>query len=259
MEEIKISLIMPNYNGEKYLKRSIESFLEQDYEYKELIIIDGKSQDSSHEIIQGYAEKFDSIVWLRCPDSGISDAINNGLMQSTGDIIGYLGSDDILIKDILTVVYSTYKNLVELDALYFNSYTFNKRNNEIELRRCPRVKFTKENLIIYGTIVGLQNIFFRKSIYKDIGFNVLNKYSMDYEFYLEISEKGYLYLHLDEAATINIFDGNISGTLQDRQYLESLFVAKKFADRPSLQVLINLKIIKFRIKNVLKGVLRKNQ
>lgn len=224
-----ISIIMPTFNGEKYLRKSIESFISQDYTNKELIIVDGKSTDSSHKIIEDYSGSHEEIIWVKEKDKGISDAINIGIDISNGDIIGYLGSDDILYEGVFDEI-AYNDSWCQFDAIYFNSYSYYINQNKCLLRKCPTIEFTKKSLLSYGTIVGLQNIFFKKYVYDLYKYDTNNKYSMDYEFYLRISKENYLYLYIDRVATANIFDGNISSDFDGKQFDESCEVAKKYAN-----------------------------
>ncbi|WP_157808022.1 glycosyltransferase [Marinomonas sp. ef1] len=216
---------MPNFNGERFLAKAIESFLKSDYPLKQLVIVDGRSEDSSHEIIQGYVSNYDSISWVKNIDKGLSSAINIGLEHANGDVIGYLGSDDFLNDQTLQLV-SKYKELIDYDAIYFDSYTYYWRENKCLYRSCPNVNFDKKNLIRYGTIVGLQNIFFSRRVYEKYNFNILNKYSMDYEFYLDIIDAYGSFLHVKHPATVNIFLENISSNLEREQTDEALYVLK---------------------------------
>lgn len=219
---------MPNLNGGKYIRDAIEHFLLQKYENKELIIVDGKSTDNSHAVIQEFASKNSHIIWLKLKDRGISHAFNYALERASGDIIGYLGSDDLLSLDILELI-NKYANGVEFDAIYFDSYTYYIKGNKKILRRCPKVKFNRKNLLRYGTLVGWQNIFFKKEIYVKHRIDEDNKFSMDYEFYLRIQPENYKYFHVSEIATTNIFDNNISSDLDGSQFREVYQVFKKYA------------------------------
>lgn len=223
-----ISIIMPNFNGEKYLSKSIESFLLQDYPHKELLIVDNKSKDASHETIRRYCSTNKDIIWVRENDKGISDAFNIGIDYSKGEIIGYLGSDDLLYKDVLTeIVYAN--SWCNFDAVYFDSYTYYVNEKRCFLRKCPNIVFSKQNLLEYGTIVGWQDIFFKRYIYDSHRYDVNNKYGMDYEFYLRISNEKYLYLYVDKVATVNIFDNNISSDIDGKQFAEACEVAARYA------------------------------
>ena len=95
---MKITIITANFNREKTLARTIESVLNQTHNQVEYIIIDGKSSDSSLEIIESYREKFKEkgyeYKYISERDSGIYNAMNKGIRMATGDIIGIIGSDD---------------------------------------------------------------------------------------------------------------------------------------------------------------------
>lgn len=222
-------MIMPNYNGGKYIRNAITHFLNQNYVNKELIIVDNKSTDESHEIISEFEANGNNIVWLKEDDKGISDAFNKGIDYATGSIIGYLGSDDLLYKNILEeIAYNS--EWCDFDAIYFDSYTYFTQERKCILRTCPNLEFNRNNLLSYGTIVGWQDIFFKRSVYDHYRYDVNNKYCMDYEFYLRISKENYLCLYVNKVATVNIFDNNISSDLDGKQFLEACEVASKYSE-----------------------------
>lgn len=226
---LKISVILPNFNGSKYLEKAIQSFLDQDYNNKELIIVDGKSTDNSHQIIENLSNSNSNIVWIKEQDKGISSAFNIGYKYATGDVIGYLGSDDMLYKGLFEEI--NYTNSWSLfDAVYFNSYTFHINEKRCLLRKCPDIEFNLHNLLSYGTIVGWQNIYLKKEIYNKHKIDENNRTCMDYEFYLRLcSLENLLYIKSDNIASINIFDGNISSDVNGKQMQEAAEVAKKYA------------------------------
>lgn len=227
-ENPTISIILPNFNGSKYLELAIKSFVNQDYTNKQLVIVDGKSTDGSHDIIRRYTESYPEIKWLNIFERGISEAFNNGIDVASGDIIGYLGSDDQLYSGVFKEI-SKASTWCAFDAIYFNSYSYFVNENRCVLRVCPDIEFTRENLLSFGTIVGWQNIFFKRHVYDKHRYDVNNRYCMDYEFYLRISIERFLYLYVDKVGTVNFFDGNISSDPDGRQFNEACEVAKKYA------------------------------
>ena len=76
MKKMKISFIIPVYNVEKYLRQCIESILEQDYEEKEIILVDDGSPDNSGKICDEYAEKHQNIVVIHKQNGGLSDGLS---------------------------------------------------------------------------------------------------------------------------------------------------------------------------------------
>ena len=98
----KISVIIVTYNSEKDLENAIQSYILQDYENKELIIIDGKSIDGTVDIIKKYSGYI--AYWCSEPDKGIYDAMNKGWHRANGDYILYLGCDDCLLAGGLSAL-----------------------------------------------------------------------------------------------------------------------------------------------------------
>lgn len=228
----KISVIMPSFNGIKYLEKAINSFIVQDYpnEKKELIIVDGKSTDGSFDIIEKFQSLYSNIIWVKYNDKGISDAYNKGIEVVTGDIIGRLGTDDLLNDNVFNSISNIY-NTDEFDAVYFDSYNYYPDKDLKTLRECPRIDFTLNNLLSFGAIVGGEDIYMKKHIFEKYSFNPNNKYSMDYELLLEITSKeNYKYKYLNQVCSTHYCDGNISTdyVLSNLQFKECVKLVKKY-------------------------------
>lgn len=93
-KELKISILMPTYNDEKYIKESINSVLEQTYKNWELIIVNDGSTDSTEKVVKSYTDE--RIVYLYQENSDQLNAILNGSNFITGDIVYILHSDDLI-------------------------------------------------------------------------------------------------------------------------------------------------------------------
>lgn len=98
----KITVVTPNYNQGEFLERTILSVLDQNYSNLEYIIIDGGSSDNSVSTIKKYQEKLH--YWVSEPDNGMYDAINKGFLRSTGAIMCWINSDDVLWEGSLQYV-----------------------------------------------------------------------------------------------------------------------------------------------------------
>ncbi len=98
----KITIITPSFNQAQYLEETILSVIEQGYPNLEYIIIDGGSTDGSVDIIKKYADKL--TYWVSEPDKGMYDALQKGFARSTGDMMGWVNSDDILHKNSLFII-----------------------------------------------------------------------------------------------------------------------------------------------------------
>jgi glycosyltransferase involved in cell wall biosynthesis len=105
---LKISIITPTFNSEKYLERCIKSIQSQDYNDIEHIIIDGDSKDGTKKIIKKYRNNKTIVISEK--DDGIWDAMNKGLKIASGDIVCFLNSDDYY-----------YPNAIKTVVRYFNN------------------------------------------------------------------------------------------------------------------------------------------
>lgn len=105
----KLSIVVPVYNSEKYLKKCIDSILNQSYENIELILVDDGSVDSSPQICDNYALNDSRVTVIHEKNAGISQARNNGINIATGYYLTFADNDDYVDKDI----YTTLINCIE--------------------------------------------------------------------------------------------------------------------------------------------------
>jgi len=120
----KISVIVPIYNAEKFLNRCINSVVDQTYKNTELILINNGSTDTSRQICETFVEKYKWIKLYNIDNSGVSNARNIGLRESTGDFITFLDADDHLDVDALGIlIYNQIRSNADLViGNYFNSF-----------------------------------------------------------------------------------------------------------------------------------------
>jgi glycosyltransferase involved in cell wall biosynthesis len=222
-----IIIVLPNYNGIKYLARVMDSFLAQNHTDKRLIVVDGKSSDGSHALLEQYSALHSEIVWLNQPDRGISSALNIALHEVPEHAVwGYLGADDILMPGVLGDVAQVFDIEPSLTGVYYDSYGFQPGGSMV-YRRCPNLPFNVSSLLKHGTLVGLQNIYIRAHAVKTLQFNETARYAMDYDLYLRALVTGFAsFMHRPLPSTINIADGNLSTVYQRQANLEALACAQ---------------------------------
>jgi glycosyltransferase involved in cell wall biosynthesis len=109
----KISIIVPIYNVEKYLRKCIDSILAQTFKNIEVILVDDGSPDESPMICDEYAKRDDRIVVIHKPNGGLSSARNAGISVATGNFIGFVDSDDYIHPDMYKIL---HEKLVRNDA-----------------------------------------------------------------------------------------------------------------------------------------------
>lgn len=100
---MKISVVTVSHNSESTIRSTLESVLAQIYADYELIIVDGASSDGTMEVVREFEPRFgDKLRYISEPDSGIYDGMNKGIAMASGDVIGFLNSDDYFTSnDIL--------------------------------------------------------------------------------------------------------------------------------------------------------------
>ena len=87
-----VSIVTPSLNSATWITETIASVLAQDYARLEYIVMDGGSTDETHAILRGFGDR---LTWYTEPDSGISQAVNRGWARSHGEILAWIGSDDL--------------------------------------------------------------------------------------------------------------------------------------------------------------------
>ena len=114
----KISIVMPSYNQVEFIERSILSVLNQNYQNYELLIIDGGSNDGTIEIIKKYQKYI--TFWISEKDKGQSDALNKGFKLCTGEIYGWLNSDDVYLPNAFKLIMKAAKK-TQIKKLYLET------------------------------------------------------------------------------------------------------------------------------------------
>ena len=104
-EEVKISIIIPVYNVEKYLHECLDSIINQTFTDIEIICVDDGSTDKSSEILEEYEQKDKRFTVISQPNKGVSAARNRGMQQAKGKYIMFVDSDDWLAHNACEQAY----------------------------------------------------------------------------------------------------------------------------------------------------------
>ncbi len=238
-KQYKISVIIPNYNWEKYLEWCLESILAQNYEDYEIIIIDGKSNDNSHAIIEKYLLISGKIRWLHVSDTGISHAFNLGIQEASGDFLLLLWNDDYLYPGIfrkLDWFLSAIDGYGDVDIssvhLFCDSINYWAPEKKY-LKRTPQSDIlNKDNLIRFGNMCWFQNIYINKTWFEHYRINEKNKYSMDYESYFAMLEMNQTFIHFPEINSINHLWDNTTCKYWYQSQKEANGIALQNATKP---------------------------
>ena len=132
----KFSIIMPVYNVEKYLEKSLNSVLNQTNKDFEVIVVDDGSTDNSSKICDEYKKKDKRIKVIHKENGGLSDARNEGVKKALGEYIIFLDSDDYWDKDLLKEISKSLDN--NPDLVRFQIRTVDESNNKVDY---PEIEF----------------------------------------------------------------------------------------------------------------------
>ena len=167
MKNPLISIIIPNYNGSRYLESCINSAINQDYENFEIIIIDDGSSDKSAEILRKYESQIQVIY---CQHQGAAQSRNEGIQKSSGTFIALLDNDDIwlpnklskqmaiMFSDSADFVYCAYEKFGASKGVVRPNKNI-KGNVQMYFRKHPAINF----------IGSCSGVVFKKSILKQAG------------------------------------------------------------------------------------------
>lgn len=195
MKKLKISIIMPSMNQGEYIEEAIKSVINQNYINYELIIIDGGSTDNTVDIIKKYS-KFIK-YWVSEKDNGQSEAINRGYSISTGDLVTWLNTDDVLMPNSLKKVSEKYFSLSEncSNVWIIGGLIWIDKNGRI--MKCTRARTWMKWL--FPGIIGVfgPSSFISREIINEIGFLDENFHCMmDTEYWMRMSKRGYRYTRI---------------------------------------------------------------
>ncbi|MBO7463534.1 MAG: glycosyltransferase [Bacteroidales bacterium] len=204
----KISIITVVYNSEKFIRRTIESIVGQDYPAVEYIIIDGKSKDSTMEIVNEYRDRI--AVVISEPDKGLYDAMNKGLRLATGDYVLYINSGDALSSPtLLTDIFGNAPT--DSDVIYGDTHITDEDGNILHSRRHrPPEKLSWKDFK-RGMLVCHQSFIARRTLCSEYDTNY--RYAADYDWCLNVLLKSKVITNYGKAISLFMDGGQTKRTI----------------------------------------------
>ena len=161
----RISIVTPSFNQVEFIEETIRSVICQGYPNLEYIIIDGGSTDGSVEIIKKYEDYL--TYWVSEPDFGVYDALNKGIARSSGEIIGFINSDDVYCGKFFIEIAKFLNKNSQLDAIIGNSFI--KLNEKITPIIQKNYESNPLRIILFGT-PSINAWFFKKKVINKLDF-----------------------------------------------------------------------------------------
>ena len=189
----KISIVTPCYNSERYLENTIISVLNQEYPNLEYVIVDGGSTDTTLDIIKKYEHQLS--YWVSEKDTGMYDALNKGFRHTTGEIMGWIGSDDMYHQQSFFTIASIFSEHQNIQWLLGAASTFDEKGRTVKVHQSKR--FTREGFL-NGDFKWLQqeSCLWKRTLWNKAG-KMLNrnlKYAGDFDLWLRFFRFEELYV-----------------------------------------------------------------
>ena len=221
---MKISIITISWNASKTIEKTIQSIVAQKTEDTEYIIIDGGSTDGTIDIINRYMDKIDFFVSES--DNGISDAFNKGITHATGDVIGIVNADDILLAGALDHIRNNMNN--DTDVFFGRVSSFSEVNDVPTIFMQKAFRKTDIAKLRYEMVISHPATFIRSSAYKRYGmYNIEYRNSMDRDLLLRMYLGGANFQETPYVLTLFRTGGTTDNSFK-RSINESYQISKKY-------------------------------
>ena len=203
-----ISIVTPSFNQGRFIEANIQSVLQQKYSGVEHIVIDGGSTDCTLDVLNRYPH----IKWISEKDRGQTHALNKGFRMATGEIIGWLNSDDTYCSSVFQVVAEHFKNPdvnilcgdgFEIDEAGKISHRLSSRNSSPE----ALIRYWKWKYEFVQPA-----FFFRRNVFDEVGYlDEMLYYAMDYDFFIRLGLR-YPFKYISEPlANLRMYPESKSG------------------------------------------------
>ncbi len=198
----KLTIVTPSWNGERFIREAIHSIAQQRYPGLEHIVFDAGSTDNTLALLA----QFPDVVVHSEPDRGIYDALNKGVAQASGEIIGFLNTDDLYPDGVLVEIGSIFAREPDIDVVVGHSCLF---ETDDKGRRRPLFVRTHVNQnglwlpeLAFG-VPGFNGCFFRRRVFDKFGYlNIKYRITGDREFLMRLAMAEAKATRLDKPAIL---------------------------------------------------------
>lgn len=181
-----VSIVTPSFNQGRFLEQTILSVLNQTYPHIEYLVLDGGSTDQSVGIIKKHESKL--AYWHSREDRGFADAVSQGFQRSTGEILAYLNSDDLLAPDAVEKAVEALNQRPEAVMIYGNRVCIDEHGQLLYYR--PNLPILARSPYIAMSI-GQESCFWRREAYFKVGgINTHLQFAIDYDLFSRFARHG---------------------------------------------------------------------
>lgn len=204
----RLTVITPSFNQGRFVEETIRSVLQQGYPNLEYIIIDGGSTDNTVEIIRKYERLL--AYWVSEPDHGQSHALNKGLSRATGELIGWLNSDDMYTENCFQKVVAAFANSPDALVVHGNRILLDADSHVSGWSQPPA--FDPD---VTGYVIASETAFWRRAAAANFVFKEDLRFAMDLEFFCRLYKAGTLLKLNSFLGYFRCYADNKSSTIWD--------------------------------------------
>jgi len=188
-----VSIVTPSYQQANFIERTLNSVLNQGYPNLEYFVQDGNSTDGTQDVLNQFRNRLSG--FQSSPDAGQSNAINIGFNKTSGEIMSWLNSDDILLPCTLDRVVDFFNNHPEVDVVYGNRLLIDENDMEIGRWILPS---HDSNVLSWVDFVPQESLFWRRRIWNVIGGQIDESFhfAMDWDLLLRFRNGGAKFAHI---------------------------------------------------------------
>ncbi len=185
-----MAVIIPCYNSSKYIRKTIDTVLSQNYEHLEIVAIDDGSTDTTRKILEEYLPKIRILSHPNNANLGPAASQNLGITQTTSDLVAFLDHDDYWYPGKIKEQVKIFEKYPDVGLVYTNGYAVDENDN-ILFKLLPD-HFQEENIcgkiLLRGYIKTESSIMVRRELFRQVGLLKTNLLTADHDLYVRLSE-----------------------------------------------------------------------
>ena len=231
MSRLRISIVTPSYNHAHFIGRTIDSILSQQGDFElDYRVIDGASTDGTVEILESYGDR---LSWVSERDAGQVDAINKGLRAATGDIVGWVNSDDVLLPGALGKVAAAFAANPQAEWVHGRCKIIDADDREVRkwislYKHLRSQRHTFDNFLTED-YVSQMTTFWRRSLHDAVGYlDDSLRFAFDHDLFLRFARRGPPVYIEDPIACFRWYETSKSGAGYQVQMTETTELSARY-------------------------------
>jgi glycosyltransferase involved in cell wall biosynthesis len=246
-ENPKITIVTPSYNQGQFIEETILSVLNQTYPNIEYILVDGGSTDKTMEIVNRYKDRIDLVISEK--DNGQSDAINKGFKRASGELAGWVNSDDLLYPECVEKIVELYRQHPG-GSIYYPAFLdyIDREGKRFDTRQ--RLITDKNYLLNKDCVVIQPGSFYDRKALQQVGYVDEDiYYCMDLDLWLRLLEIGKIYYYNGHALSALRKWEETKTALGAEPFLQDIFkTLNKYGGRRWSKAQLHTEYIRWRIR-----------